>query len=61
MQEEKYGKGVVFYLNKDDKVVGILLWNIFGRMGLARKIIRENRRYEDLAELAKLFKIHQED
>ena len=36
---EDFGKGVVFYLReKDEKVVGILLWNIFGRMPLARKV-----------------------
>lgn len=59
---EDFGKGVVFYLReKDEKVVGILLWNIFGRMPLARKIIRDQQAYEDYSELAKLFKIHNED
>jgi len=59
---EDFGKGVVFYLReKDEKVVGILLWNIFGRMPLARKIIRDQQSYDDYSELAKLFKIHNED
>lgn len=57
LKEEKYGKGVVFYL-RDNVVVGIILWNVFGRMGLARKVIKENKTYDDLAELAKLFNIH---
>ncbi len=60
-KDEKYGKGVIFYLNGENRVVGLLLWNVFSRMGLARKIIRENRTYEDLAELAKLFNIHDEE
>ena len=60
-EDDKYGKGVVFYLNKEDRVVGLLMWNVFNRMGLARKVIRENRQYEDLAELAKLFNIHGEE
>lgn len=59
---EDFGKGVVFYLReKDEKVVGILLWNIFGRMPLARKIIRDQQAYDDYSELAKLFKIHNDD
>lgn len=57
-KDEKYGKGVIFYL-KDGIVVGILLWNVFGRMSIARKIIREHRTYEDLTELAKLFNLHE--
>lgn len=32
-----FGKGVVFYL-RDDVVVGIVLWNIFNRMSIARRV-----------------------
>ena len=32
-----YSKGVVFYL-KENKVVGIVLWNIFNRIPIARKV-----------------------
>ncbi|XP_005179880.2 putative apoptosis-inducing factor 1, mitochondrial isoform X2 [Musca domestica] len=56
-QADNYGRGVVFYL-RDEKIVGILLWNIFNRIGLARTIIKENKKYEDLNEVAKLFEIH---
>lgn len=58
--KEEFGKGVIFYLKKN-KVVGVLLWNIFGRTGVARKIIRDQQEYEDFSELAKLFKIHKEE
>lgn len=34
---EDFGKGVVFYL-RDDVVVGIVLWNIFNRMSVARRV-----------------------
>lgn len=34
---EDFGKGVVFYL-RDDVVVGIVLWNIFNRMSIARRV-----------------------
>ncbi|XP_039264557.2 apoptosis-inducing factor 1, mitochondrial-like [Styela clava] len=59
-EKEEFGKGVIFYLRKN-KVVGVLLWNIFGRTGVARKIIRDQQEYEDYSELAKLFKIHREE
>jgi len=38
--------------------VGILLWNLFNRIGLARTIINQNKKYDDLNEVAKLFEIH---
>uniref|UniRef100_A0A9J7Z8V4 Apoptosis inducing factor mitochondrion associated 1 n=1 Tax=Cyprinus carpio carpio TaxID=630221 RepID=A0A9J7Z8V4_CYPCA len=39
-QKEDYGKGVVFYL-RDNVVVGIVLWNVFNRMPIARKVSRD--------------------
>lgn len=54
---DNYRKGVVFYM-KDDKVVGIVLWNIFNRINVARSIIAEGQKYDDLNEVAKLFEIH---
>lgn len=52
---DDFGKGVVFYLNENDRVVGILLWNIFNRISIARKIIAQDTNYDDLNEVAKLF------
>ena len=34
---ESYGKGVIFYM-REKKVVGILLWNVFNRMPVARQV-----------------------
>lgn len=36
-QKDEYGKGVIFYL-RDKVVVGIILWNVFNRMPIARKV-----------------------
>ncbi|KAK2493252.1 hypothetical protein MC885_001399 [Smutsia gigantea] len=58
-QGEDYGKGVIFYL-RDKVVVGIVLWNIFNRMPIARKIIKDGEQHEDLNEVAKLFNIHED-
>ncbi|KAH8023277.1 hypothetical protein HPB51_011720 [Rhipicephalus microplus] len=58
---DDYDKGVVFYLRDDGVVVGIVLWNIFNRMSVARKIINEHKAYEDFTDLAKLFDIYSED
>ncbi|KAI5702928.1 hypothetical protein M8J75_005703 [Diaphorina citri] len=54
-----YGKGVIFYL-RNDIVVGIVLWNVFNRMSIARQVLKSERKYEDLNEVAKLFNIHAE-
>ncbi|XP_060769395.1 apoptosis-inducing factor 1, mitochondrial isoform X3 [Neoarius graeffei] len=56
-QQENYGKGVIFYL-RDKVVVGIVLWNVFNRMPIARKIIKDGEEHADLNEVAKLFNIH---
>ncbi|CAL7944478.1 unnamed protein product [Xylocopa violacea] len=54
---DDFGKGVVFYL-RDDIVVGIILWNIFNRMSIARQVLARGTKYDDLNEVAKLFTIH---
>jgi len=54
---QDYGKGVIFYL-RDNIVVGVVLWNVFSRMPIARRVLKEGRSYDDLAEVAKLFNIH---
>uniref|UniRef100_A0A8C9A0R9 Apoptosis-inducing factor 1, mitochondrial n=1 Tax=Prolemur simus TaxID=1328070 RepID=A0A8C9A0R9_PROSS len=59
VQGDDYGKGVIFYL-RDKVVVGIVLWNIFNRMPIARKIIKDGEQHEDLNEVAKLFNIHED-
>uniref|UniRef100_G1Q1A7 Apoptosis-inducing factor 1, mitochondrial n=1 Tax=Myotis lucifugus TaxID=59463 RepID=G1Q1A7_MYOLU len=59
VEGEDYGKGVIFYL-RDKVVVGIVLWNIFNRMLIARKIIKDSEQHEDLNEVAKIFNIHED-
>lgn len=58
-ENEGYGKGVIFYL-RDDVVVGIVLWNVFNRMSIARQVLKDERKYDDLNEVAKLFNIHED-
>ncbi|KAJ8967863.1 hypothetical protein NQ317_017630 [Molorchus minor] len=56
---EDFGKGIIFYL-RNDIVVGIVLWNVFNRMSIARQVLKDQRKYDDLNEVAKLFNIHDE-
>uniref|UniRef100_A0A182Y019 FAD/NAD(P)-binding domain-containing protein n=1 Tax=Anopheles stephensi TaxID=30069 RepID=A0A182Y019_ANOST len=51
-EEDSFDKGVIFYL-RDKKVVGLVLWNVFNRMGTARKILDQHTEYDDLNEVAK--------
>lgn len=39
---EDYGKGVIFYL-RNDIIVGIVMWNVFNRMPVARQVSNECR------------------
>lgn len=57
---EDYGKGVIFYL-REKKVVGVVLWNVFNKMSIARRILKEGKEYDDLTEVAKLFNIHEKE
>ena len=56
---EEYSKGVVFYLDSQRKVIGILTWNVLGKMAQARRIIKEAKPQADLNELSKLFQVHE--
>lgn len=47
---EPYRKGVVYYL-KEQKVRGVLLWNIWGQLDAARELIEEGKRYTTPEEL----------
>lgn len=41
-EDEKFGKGLVFYV-RDKKIVGLVLFNVFGKVQEARNIIRSER------------------
>jgi len=60
VESKDYGKGVIFYLNNKSTVVGMISWNLFGKMKVARKIIADKIQANDeetLKDLARLFKI----
>jgi programmed cell death 8 (apoptosis-inducing factor) len=56
----RYGKGAVFYM-RDDTVVGVVLWNVFNKIPIARKVIRGQRKYTDPEQLKRIFKLHEEE
>ncbi|KAG9509729.1 Apoptosis-inducing factor 1, mitochondrial, partial [Fragariocoptes setiger] len=58
--DDDYQKGVIFYL-RDDLIVGIVMWNLFNRLSIARRLLREDKRYDDFNEVAKLFNVHSND
>ncbi|KAF9434619.1 Apoptosis-inducing factor 1, mitochondrial [Entomortierella beljakovae] len=57
--KEKYNKGLVLYL-KDKKIVGLLMWNNFGKVEDARKILGQIYDTEKVEALVKPFGIHEE-
>jgi programmed cell death 8 (apoptosis-inducing factor) len=54
---EDYGKGIIFYL-RDKIVVGVVMWNVFNKMAIARQLIKDAKPYDDLSEVAKLFNLY---
>lgn len=56
-EPDDFSKGVVFYL-RDDKIVGIVLWNVFNRINTARAVLSQDKVYDDLNEVAKLFDLY---
>jgi programmed cell death 8 (apoptosis-inducing factor) len=56
---DNYSKGILFY-TKNNQIVGILLWNVFNRISIARKILQSDEKFDDLNEVAKLFDIFEQ-
>lgn len=56
-EKDDFSKGVVFYL-RDEKIVGIVLWNVFNRINTARAVLSQDKKYDDLNEVAKLFDLY---
>lgn len=55
--DDDFSKGVLFYL-RDEKVVGIMLWNVFNKISTARTVIGQDKTFDDINEIVKLFDIH---
>lgn len=55
--DTEYSKGVIFYL-RNKQVVGMLLWNIFDGIPIAKKIIRSEKAFENVADLARYFSLY---
>ncbi|KAI9013999.1 apoptosis-inducing factor, mitochondrion-associated, C-term-domain-containing protein [Phycomyces nitens] len=58
-QDEKFGKGLVFYV-RDQKIVGLLLFNVFGKVQEARNIINAGYTSDKIDGLLKQFDLHSE-
>ncbi|XP_032522953.2 apoptosis-inducing factor 1, mitochondrial-like [Danaus plexippus] len=56
---KRYDRGVVFYL-REKRVVGVLLWNLFNRLHVARQVLAQGE-FDDLFEVAKLFTLNDEE
>ncbi|KAJ1659849.1 hypothetical protein IWQ61_001128 [Dispira simplex] len=56
---EQYGQGLIYYL-RDSRIVGMVMWNLPGRVELARQVVlRGEFRYKHVQGLTRMFNIHQ--
>ncbi|CAO3645531.1 unnamed protein product [Cunninghamella blakesleeana] len=60
VQDEKFGKGLVFYV-RDKKIVGLVLFNVFGKVQEARDIIDAGLTSDKVDNLLKKFNLYGED
>ncbi|PHZ08571.1 apoptosis-inducing factor 1, mitochondrial-like protein [Rhizopus microsporus ATCC 52813] len=59
-QDEKFGKGLVFYV-RDKKIVGLVLFNVFGKVQEARDIINAGYTSDKIDGLVKKFNLYSND
>ena len=45
---------------EEKKIVGVLMWNLHGKVEMARSIIKEGKTYEDASQLAGLFNVNKD-
>ncbi|KAI8069548.1 apoptosis-inducing factor, mitochondrion-associated, C-term-domain-containing protein [Gongronella butleri] len=60
LASEKFGKGLVFYV-RDRKIVGLVLFNVFGKVQEARDIVDAGLTSDKIDGLLKKFDLHGDD
>jgi len=56
-----YNRGVVYYINNDEVVVGAVLWNVFGKTDDARRAIRRGKPLSGVNEVKVLVSLEKEE
>jgi programmed cell death 8 (apoptosis-inducing factor) len=60
LADEKFGKGLVFYV-RDQKIVGLVLFNVFGKVQEARNVINDGLSSDEIDGLVKKFELYSKD
>jgi programmed cell death 8 (apoptosis-inducing factor) len=55
---QDYNRGIVYYL-KDNRVVGVLLWNVYDQVDTARTLIKRGKQFNNPEELVSLISLEQ--
>jgi programmed cell death 8 (apoptosis-inducing factor) len=55
----EFKKGIVYYLNADNRVVGAIMWNLFGKVDDVSAVIRRARVVKDDGELKNLVSLEE--
>ena len=48
---DEFDRGVVFYQDKNEVVIGVLFWDVFYHISTARRVVAENHKYDDPTEV----------
>jgi len=52
LQNRRFKRGIVYYMNNNNRVVGVLLWNVPGKINAARAVVAAKKEYRDLNDLS---------
>ena len=53
--KETYKKGLLFYLDKEKKIKGVLLWNLYGKCDIARDVLKAGTGIEGIKDVVQKF------
>lgn len=54
LEKKDYKRGIIYYLSKENKIVGVILWNVWGKIEDARRAIKLSTTIKDPNELKSL-------
>jgi len=54
-----YKRGIVYYL-KEDRVVGVILWNVWNKVDDARVVIKKAKKFTDISQLKNQISLEEE-
>eukprot|EP01113_Clastostelium_recurvatum_P024817 TRINITY_DN2967_c0_g2_i3.p1 TRINITY_DN2967_c0_g2~~TRINITY_DN2967_c0_g2_i3.p1 ORF type:complete len:590 (+),score=163.67 TRINITY_DN2967_c0_g2_i3:1808-3577(+) len=59
-EDRTYNQGLVYYIDKD-RVVGVVMWGLHGKVDEARKVIEKKRHVDDIKDLRRYISLEEQE